>query len=400
MMTFKKNTFNNIFLFILIATSSLIISSCGESANKGKSSTGGGPGKRPVTKIPVSVANPDIGLAASYYVTTATIEPSSDANINSRTSGVVKQILREEGDDVKSGDVLLILDDDDQRLRLQQANQKLESAEREYNRLNKMNKAGVVSPTEWESAENSFLTAQTEQKLAALALSYTRVSAPFDGRVVWRAVDLGEHVNQSELLFRMMAINPLLVRVHIPANRLGHVAVGQNVELNVDSVAQPLNAEIELVSPIVDPDTGTIKITLRIDEYPSNVRPGDFTEVHMVTDKHDDALLVPSTALIEERGQYYLYVVEDGKAVRKEVTNGFVMTTQTEVVEGLSKNEKVVIRGQRSLKNGAPVEVLDGNNTTEKKRSSKRGDDRAQAKGERKNQGEGKKKGERKKGNQ
>jgi membrane fusion protein (multidrug efflux system) len=389
-----NKTNNHSILFILLLAFSVVLSGCGEADGGKKPGRGGPNSKRPVTQIPVSVAKPEVGLAASYYVTTATIEPSSDANINSRTSGVVKQLLREEGDDVKSGDVLLILDDDDQRLRLQQAEQKLASAKREYDRLNKMKKAGVVSPTEWEATENNYRTADTEQKLAQLALSYTRVAAPFDGRVVWRAVDLGEHVNQSELLFRMMSINPLLVRVHIPANRLGHVAVGQTVALNVDGVAQPLNAVIALVSPIVDPDTGTIKITLRLDEYPSSVRPGDFTEVHMVTNKHENALLVPSTALIEERGQYYLYVVEDGKAIRKEVTHGFVMTTQTEVVAGLSKEDDVVVKGQRSLKNDAPVEILDPNNKASKDKTARNEDKKKQGKGE------GNRKGKRKKADQ
>ena len=315
-------------------------------------------GKRPAKAIPVEVKPPQKGLAASFYVTTATIEPSSDAKINSRTSGVVKKIIHEEGDDVLSGEVLLILDDDDQQLRLKQAQQKLASATREFKRLNKMKKAGVVSPTEWETTENNFRTAETDKKLAELALSYTRVAAPFDGRVVWREVDLGAHVGQGELLFRMMSIHPLLVRVHIPANRLGMVATGQTVQLKIDSVVGSLNAEIELFSPIVDPTTGTIKITLRLDDYPSNVRPGDFTEIQMVTDKHENALLVPSVAIIEERGQHYLYIVQNGKAHRKPVTTGFVMNEQTEIVSGISEIDSIVVKGQRTLNEDVVVEIL------------------------------------------
>lgn len=308
--------------------------------------------------IPVEVKQPTKGLAASYYVTTATIEPSSDAKINSRTSGVVQKLLHEEGDDVKAGEVLLVLDDDDQQLRLKQAEQKLGSAQREFKRLNKMKKSGMVSPTEWETTENTFKTAETDKKLAELALSYTRVAAPFDGRVVWREVDLGAHVGQGELLFRMMSIRPLLVRVHIPANRLGMVAQGQIVELNLDNIAQPLIASIELVSPIVDPTSGTIKITLTIDHYPANVRPGDFTEVHMVTDQHQNALLVSSVSIIEERGKHFLYIVENNKAIRRPVTTGFVMSELTEIVDGIKETDLVVTKGQRTLNDNVSVKVL------------------------------------------
>jgi membrane fusion protein (multidrug efflux system) len=341
----------------------------GDSAQKGGRGDGKSnpAGKRAAKAIPVEVKKPAKAIAASYYVTTSTIEPSSDAKINSRTSGVVKKLLHEEGDDVLAGEVLLILDDDDQQLRLKQAEQKLASASREFKRLNKMKKSGMVSPTEWETTENTFKTAETEKQLAELALSYTRVAAPFGGRVVWREVDLGEHVGQGELLFRMMSIRPLLVRVHIPANRLGMVEKGQSVQLTIDGVTQSLSAKVELISPIVDPTSGTIKITLRIDNYPTSVRPGDFTEVKMVTDKHENALLVSSVAIIEERGKHFLYIVEKGKARRVPVTTGFVMSEQTEIVVGISETDSIVVKGQRTLNDDVLVEILSEPNNGQQK---------------------------------
>ncbi len=372
----NKNSNKTIAYVVISAVFSLLIISCGggeSSSGKDKANAKFAPGgKRPSKTIPVEVSKPDRGLAASYYVTTSTIEASSDAKINSRTSGVVTKILREEGDDVSSGDVLLVLDDDDQQLRLKQAQQKLASASREYNRLSKMRKAGVVSPTEWEAADNNFKVAETDKGLAELALSYTRVSAPFDGRVVWREVDLGAHVGQGELLFRMMSINPLLIRVHIPANRLGMVAVGQVVQLQIDSAAVPLKATVNLVSPIVDPTTGTVKITLKLDDYPENVRPGDFTEIQMVTDQHQNALLVSSVSLIEERGQHYLYVVEDGRAKRRPVVTGFIMSLQTEIVSGISENDLVVTKGQRNLNDEVKVEILSAKNKSKSDISDKK----------------------------
>ncbi|TQV76959.1 efflux RND transporter periplasmic adaptor subunit [Aliikangiella marina] len=353
-------------LFAVLAISSvLLVVSCSNDAVPAK---GAQTGKKPtqtrpsVKPIPVETTLPSQGTAASYYVTTATLAPSSDAQINARTSGVVREILREEGDDVKAGDVLLKLEDDDQKLRLKQAKQKFASAEREFNRLSKMKSAGAVSPTEWETANNNYLTSRTDVELAELALSYTQIVAPFDGRVVWREVDLGAHVTTGNLLFRMMAINPLLVRVHVPANRIGKVAKGQIVELNIDSVADKVEARVDLVSPIVDPTTGTVKVTLRLDNYPQGVRPGDFTEIKMITDQRENALLLPSVAIIEERGSHYLFVEEQSKAVRKTVQVGYVLGDQTEVTSGIQKSDRVVIKGQRNLKEGNPLKVITNSN--------------------------------------
>ncbi len=368
-------------LLLLPIILSFVLASCGDDGKQGagkRSGKFGGGGKPPVKIIPVEVVKPQLGLAASFYVTTATLEPSSDAKINARTAGAVRQILHEEGDDVLVGETLLILDDDDQRLRLKQARQKLESATREFTRLSKMKKSGAVSTVDWDAAENTYRTSVTDKELAELALSYTRVAAPFDGRVVWREVDLGANVGQGELLFRMMSINPLLVRVHIPANRLGRVAIGEIVELKIDSLAYLLKAKVDLVSPIVDPTTGTIKITLKLKDYPKVVRPGDFAEIHMMTDQHENSMLVPSNAIIEERGKHFVYTVSDGKAHRRTVKPGFVMREKTEIVEGIDIQDSVVIKGQRNLNDDIAVEVLTANdeivaghkNSVEKKSNS------------------------------
>lgn len=339
----------------------LMLSACSEQApsNKSDPKSRAAGGEKNVKSIPVELATPQIGTAASYYVTTASLEPFSDAKINARTSGVVRQILREEGDDVKAGELILVLEDDDQKLRLRQAEQKLASSKREFERLNRMQKVGGVAQNEWEIANSNYLSAITDRDLAELALSYTQITAPFDGRIVWREVDLGESVSTGNLLLRLMAIKPLLLRVHVPANRIGKVASGQSVELLVDSVQSPLTGVVDLVSPIVDPDTGTIKVTVKLDNYPTGVRPGDFTEIRMVTDKRQNALLLPSVAIIEERGVHYIYVDENGKATRKNVQPGYVIAEETEVLSGITKDDRVVIKGQRNLNEGNLLLVVE-----------------------------------------
>jgi len=127
-----------------------------------------------------------------------------------------------------------------------------------------------------------------------------------------------------------------------------------------------LSALVELVSPIVDPNTGAIQITLRLGDYPSSVRPGDFAEIHMVTDKHDNALLISSVSIIEERGQHYVYIVENGIAKRVSVVLGFVMGDKTEIAFGLTQNQQVVVKGQRNLNDDVKVEVLSADGSSSK----------------------------------
>jgi len=354
------------FITILMVASLLITSCSDDSASKNSKGLGQGKGAKAHNKaVPVEIAKPEVGLASSEYVTTSTLSPSSDAKINARTSGVVRELLHEEGDDVKAGEVLLILENEDQELRLKQAKIKLSTAKRDYERLNSMKKKGLVSANDWEVSYNTFQSAKTDLELAKLTLSYTKIVAPFDGRVVWREVDLGGYVSNGALLYRMMSIKPLLLRVHVPANRIEKVAVGQSVSLTIDSISdsdnQRIDAKVSLVSPIVDPATGTVKVTVSLEDYPAGVRPGDFTEIRMITNRRDNAILIPSTSIIEERGQHYVYLDAAGQATRRSIEIGYVLNDKTEVISGLNAEDRVVIKGQRSLNEGNTLKIMKPN---------------------------------------
>ena len=141
------------------------------------------------------------GAASSYYVANATIDAESRAELQARTTGVVRRILREEGDRVAAGELLLLLEDDEARLRVKQAEANALTARSEHERKASMRDAGLLSAEEFESVENTLRVREAELDLAELELRYTRVASPFAGRVVRRHVDLGANVSPGTPLF-------------------------------------------------------------------------------------------------------------------------------------------------------------------------------------------------------
>jgi membrane fusion protein (multidrug efflux system) len=258
------------------------------------------------------------------------------------------------------GEVLLLLEDDEARVRVRQAEANLRKARSEYERGIEMREAELLSAEEFERLENELHLREADLDLAQLELSYTRVSSPLAGRIVRRLVDLGANVSPGTPLFEVMDVEPLLARVHIPAKRMGFVRVGQSVEIRLEGGEEPLEGDVSLVSPIVDPATGTVKVTVEIRDYPPGTRPGDFARVRIVTDRHEGAVLVPSRAIFEEQGESVLYVVEEDQAVRRVVRPGYVDEDRTEILEGVRPGELVVVKGQRQLREGARVEILEG----------------------------------------
>lgn len=117
-------------------------------------------------------------------------------------------------------------------------------------------------------------------------------------------------------------------------------------------------ANVTRVSPIVDPQTGTFKITIEIRDTERRIKPGMFGRMSIIYDEHENALQVPRSAIIESAGRKSVFVVVDDKAVRKDVTTGFGSAGMVEIVEGIGDDDRVIIVGQVGLKDEAPVVVI------------------------------------------
>lgn len=318
---------------------------------------GGGASSLPA--IAVAVETPVRDHISTYYTATATLDPNKETDVVARVTGVILDMLTEEGRSVKEGDVLLRIDDREYRHRLSQTDAEVSRQNARFERVKQMVEGDLVSAEEFEGARSDVQSAEAQKGLAELQLSYTRVKAPFAGRVVERLVDQGQMVTDGTTLFRLADVSRLLARVHVPAREFRNIRTDQKVELHVDSSDEVLAGEIILVSPIIDPSTGTIKVTVEITDYPESIRPGDFAEVRIVTDVHENALLVPKTAVITEKGENFVYLAVDSQAVRRPVELGYQDQARTEIAGGLEGGESVVVQGQRSLREGQPLQILD-----------------------------------------
>jgi membrane fusion protein (multidrug efflux system) len=362
---------------LLVAVAAVLVALSGPGCNKGGQEGSGanaqaahaghgkgngrkGPAQPPV---PVAVEAASRGAIASYYTATATLTAEKEAQVLARTNGVVEQLFCEEGDMVTTGQRLLQIEDSEYRLRVEQEVANVAGLRDRHDRLHNMREQNLVSPEEYETIRNQLAAAEAAEGLARLNLSYAAVSAPFNGRIVERLVDQGQNVSAGTPLFRISDFDPLLAVVHVPSKEFKKLKQDQPVDLVLDSNGERFKGHIKLISPVIDPNSGTIKVTIEIPKYPAGTRPGDFAEVSIVTERRSDRMLVPKIAVFPDQGEQIVYVAADSTAERRMVEVGFEDADNAEILSGVNDGEYIVVKGQRSLKHGAPIKILEDNPT-------------------------------------
>lgn len=337
--------------------------SAGAQAAPGGNGGPGGGGQRPEQPaVPVAVAPAAVGSIASTYKATATLEAEKEAQVLARVTGVVRALAAEEGDLVQAGAPLLIIENDEYRFRVEQAQAAAANLRARFERIEQMMKEQLATEEEFQAARSELASAEADLGLAKLNLSYTTVAAPFTGRVTARLVDPGQNLSTGDAVFVMADFDPLLARVHVPSREFNRLQKDQAVELVLDSSGERLSGRIKLVSPVIDPTSGTIKLTVEVPTYPAGTRPGDFAQVQIITERRDGATLVPRGAVLTDKGETVVYTVagdaERPVAERRIVEVGFTDDDNAQITAGLAVGEQVVVRGQRSLKHGMPLKIL------------------------------------------
>ncbi len=314
--------------------------------------------------VPVETALPERGDIYAVYTGTAPIEAFAEADVVAKVDGEVRTLNVEEGDFVTAGQVLAQLDGDRLRLELNESEANLRKLQRDFERNKDLREKGLLSEGDFEKIQFDMEALEAAYNLAKLELDYTYIRAPIDGVISERIVKLGNTIDVGESLFRVTSLDPLVAYLFVPEREYRSIGAGQPVGIEIDALpGERIEASVTRISPIVDPETGTFKITIEISDAERRLKPGMFGRIAIVYDQRPNALKIPRSALLEESGGTSVFVVEDGVAKRRIVQTGYSESGMVEILDGLDDADSIVTVGQIGLKDDTKVTIINAPGT-------------------------------------
>ena len=346
-------------LRLLLCASLLLLAACETGGDQAAAKAEGTAEEEERPPVPVEVRGTQRGDVFAVYTGTASLESDEDALVVAKVGGEVKRIFAEEGQRVGAGEILARLDGDRLRLEMERAYANLQKLQQEYDRNVELHEKGLVSAGAFENIKFDLDSQRAAYNLAKLELGYTEIKAPIAGIVSERFIKVGNTIAVSDPVFHITDLDPLLAYLFVPEREFRRLRPGQAADVTLDAIPEEtFPAEILRISPVVDPQTGTFKVTLAVSDAQDRLKPGMFGRFQIVYDARENAIMVPRMAVIDDDDRQSVFVVENGQAQRRQVEVGYSRGEFVEIVSGLTDGERVITIGQTGLAEGAMVEVV------------------------------------------
>lgn len=333
--------------------------------------SGGGTGAPPgveVTKVKAMRLQDDAQAVG-------TLRSRQSVTLKPEVSGRVVRIAFADGAQVKAGQLLVQLDDTLQRAELSQAQAQLSIARANLKRNQELVAENFVATRVVEESQANLQVAEAQVALATARMQRMRITAPFNGTVGLRSINLGQYVGDGDDLVNLEDTSLLTVDFRLPERYQSRIASGQGVQVQLDALpGQSFEAKVLAVDPLLDANGRSISVRAVMPRTAdADLRPGMFARVLIVFSVNDAALVVPEEAMVPQGGKQFVFLLDeqgqgDAKKLlsrRVEVEPGVRRGSVVQIVNGVASGDTVVVAGQQRLqRDGTAVRVVNTVSTT------------------------------------
>jgi membrane fusion protein (multidrug efflux system) len=308
--------------------------------------------------MPVEVATARTDTVIDAILATGQIEALQSIELRPDVEGRLIRILVREGTTVAAGTPLFKIDDAELKAQVAQATADRDLARQSLARTRDLLSQKASSQAELERAEATMRSNEAQLERLQVRLDRTLVRAPFAGIVGQRFVSLGDYVTSETRLASLQTVSPQRASFQVPERYADKLKVGQQVTFQVAALAgRRFTGKVDFVDPVVQLPGRTIMVKALVPNPRRELQAGMFIEARLATDTRPKAVIIPEDAVLPFQGSSVVWVVNGGKAARRQVELGVRTPGFVEVKNGVESAEQVVVGGQERLAEGAPVQA-------------------------------------------
>jgi len=327
--------------------------------------------------------------------------------LKTEVTGTIKSLNVKEGQHVRTGEILVEIDDQEYRLKWERsealrlkylsdllldkqfalpnkeldsaAQERIKKAEQDFSKAGSLYGQGMISREQFEKAKRAYETvliesgvkqeevmaaskgltqAEIDAKIAQMELERTKMRAPFGGIISDIKVSPQENISAGRELFTLVDISQIKVQAKVLESEIGKMKVGYEAALRFSAYpGKTFKGHVEAVSPIINPEDRTCAVHIAVENPQEEIKPGMHAEVEIAADIYKDRLLVPQEAVLVRGGRKLVFTVEEGLAKWRYIEVGLENKDYAEILDGIKEGEMVIVEGHFTLAHDARVQV-------------------------------------------
>jgi len=307
--------------------------------------------------IPVKVFEVKEDSFNTSFTLNGTTAPAREVKIASEVQGKLVGLYVDNGDIVKAGQAIGMLDASVYRTQLNSIEASIAKANLDLARYNNLIEKGGATPMQAESAELQIKSLEAEKKQVLEQISHMQIRAPFSGKIENVSVELGSFVSYGTVLSQLIDNSSLKINVYLSEQEAFKLKRGQQVMINSVVLSQSKIGKITMISDKAD---GSGKFLAEIgfsNDDKEQLKAGIIADVHFAVDETKTGLSIPVNALLASSKDAKVFVINGDKAEERKIKTGIITADKVEVLDGLTAGEQVVVSGQLNLESGTAISI-------------------------------------------
>lgn len=347
----KKKGITIVIVLLITGTIGVVLA-----GNKSKINKAANPVKEHAV-IPVKAQTVKTDSFNTSFSINGTTIPTKEVKIASEVQGKLVNLSIKNGDIVKAGQTIAVLDASVYNVELASVESSIAKSRLDLARYNKLIEMGGATPMQAEGVQLQINSLLAQKKQVLEQIEHMQIRAPFSGRIENVTVELGSFVSYGTVLAQLIDNSSLKINIYLSEHEAFKVKAGETVIISSVVLSEQHTGRVNMVSDKADASGKFLAEIGFSNNGKEKMKAGILTDVHFALAGIETGLSVPVSALLAGSKGAKVYVVNNGKAELRTIKTGIVTSEKAEVTEGLQEGDQVVISGQLNLENGTSISI-------------------------------------------